>query len=92
VRVAKWLARLKAFCDRLAFEWVLNEPVLQRLRFAEVRSLDLQKSESKPSQAKMNVSDVHRAMEKQGLSTDILPIKALYPGKATVKVSLKDMP
>ena len=70
-----WLKTMFQLCS-LAFEWMLNEHVLQRLSF---------------SAARMNASEMHRSLEARGLSTDRLPIRGMAPGKATVTARLKDV-
>lgn len=39
----------------------------------------------------MNVSDIYKRMEADGLGTDVLPIKAHANGKATVTARLKNV-
>jgi nuclear pore complex protein Nup210 len=63
--------------EGLAFDWLLNaDGILRRLTSAEAR---------------MNVSETHKALELKGLSGDLLPVKGIAPGRAPVTVKLLDV-
>jgi hypothetical protein len=62
--------------DGLEFEWTLKaNQILLPLKFDE---------------AKLETSETRRRMEKAGVGTDLLPIRAVGPGRATVTVRLVD--